>query len=249
MPSLVGYLGFLVPPGFTYSYYGRLGPKEWPNAIEIGLGRDGEQVQAGTVWRYQFAMGTFAVPQTGNDILEDTVAALNMTGEATGYPVTMQAGELTNSTFFLTLRAAAGETAFTLGQRELIVDLPIRVEGLVDNGCAAVYTKNRPWFRFVPVVKGTAYFQESTEADNELWVGNPFLCDNPAVRLTLVVDGQAEGRKPRLEVHNPTDQPATVTLTSPPHTPLFGGASGKVTVPAGDSVWLEIDGKQLRTAS
>ncbi len=249
MPSLVGYLGFLVPPGFEYSYYGRLGPKEWPNAIEIGLGQDGQEVKAGTVWRYQFAMGTFAVPQTGNDVLEDTVAALNMTGAQVGYPVTMQAGELVNSTFFLTAKAAAGETVFTLGKRDLIVDLPIRVEGLVDNGCAAVYTRNRPWFRFVPVVKGTAYFQESTESDNELWVGNPFLCDNPAIRLTLVVDGQAEGRKPRLEVHNPTDQPATVTLTSPPHTPLFGGTTGKATVPAGNSVWLEIDGKQLAPVS
>ena len=46
-------------------------------------------------------------------------------------------------------------------------------------------------------------------------------------------------------MRNPTDQPITATLTSPPPTPLFGGATGKVTIPAGDSVWLEIEGKNL----
>ncbi len=246
MPSLVGYLGFLVPPGFEYSYdVAASGNSQNPGFTQIGLGYDGQEVKAGTVMRYKFAMGTFAVPQTGNDVLEDTVAALNMNGTQTGYPFTMQVGEFVDSTFFFTTKAVGNEAAFALGKRDLIVDLPLRVEGLADNGCAAVYTKQRPWFRFVPVVGGTAYFQESTQADNELWVGNPFVCDNPAVRLTLVVDGQAEGKRPRLEVHNPTDQPIMATLTSPPHTPLFGGAQGQVTIPAGNSLWFEVEGKNL----
>ena len=246
MPSLVGYLGFLCPPGMEYSYSASLTANPLnAGSIEIGLGHDGQQIKAGTVLRYRFAVGTFAVPLTGNDAVEDTVAALNLSGAQTGYPVTMTAGRLVDSTFFFTTEAVAHEAAFTLGKRDLIIDLPLRVTGLQDNGCAAVYTTRRPWFRFVPVVAGTAYFQESTQADNDLWVGNPFVCDNPSARLTLVVDGQAVGKNPRLDVHNPTDKPLTATLTSPPHTPLFGGLTGKVTIPAGDSVWLEIANKSL----
>jgi hypothetical protein len=246
MPSLVGYLAFLCPPGMEYSYQAALSANPLSaGSIEIGLGHDGQQLKAGTVLPYRFAVGTFAVPLTGNDAVEDTVAALNFSGARTGYPVTMVAGRGVDSTFFLTTQAVAHESAFTLGKRDLIIDLPLRVTGLQDNGCAAVYTTQRPWFRFVPVVAGTAYFQESTQTDNTVWVGNPFLSDNPAVRLTLVADGQAAHKNPRLEVHNPTDKPITTTLSSPPHTPLFGGITGKVTVPAGDSVWVEIANKGL----
>ena len=38
-----------------------------------------------------------------------------------------------------------------LGPQELTIDLPIRVRGLENNGCAAVYSTKRPWFRFIPV--------------------------------------------------------------------------------------------------
>ena len=40
--------------------------------------------------------------------------------------------------------------------------------------------------------------------------------------MTLVCDGLAAGRTPYLEVHNPTDEPATACVASPPHTPRFG---------------------------
>jgi hypothetical protein len=202
-------------------------------------------VKAGTALRYQYAFGAFADAKAGNALLEDTTAALNLAGGQAGYPFTMQTGEFVDGTFFFTARAVQNEVACTLGPRDLIIDLPFRIEGLEDNGCAAVYTKNRPWFRFVPVVDGAAYFQESTQEANELWVGNLFVCDHQEVRLTVVVDGQAEGKKPFLEAHNPTNHPLTATLTSPPHTPLFGGITGQVTLPAGDSVRVEIDGKKL----
>ncbi|MHB9133244.1 MAG: CehA/McbA family metallohydrolase domain-containing protein [Armatimonadota bacterium] len=250
MPSLVGYNGFLAPAGYEYSYEVSVsGNPQGPGAIQIGLGRDGQQVKAGTVMRYKYAVGTFADAKAGNALLEDTAAALNMAGGQAGYPFTMQAGNFVDGTFFFTTRAVKNESAFSLGKRDLIIDLPLRVEGLVDNGCAAVYTKNRPWFRFVPVVNGTAYFQESTQAANELWVGNIFVCDNKAVRLAVVVDGQADGKKPFLEAHNPTDKPITATITSPKHTPLLGGISARVTIPAGDSIRLEVEGKTLVVVS
>ncbi|PIX37255.1 MAG: hypothetical protein COZ57_35310, partial [Armatimonadetes bacterium CG_4_8_14_3_um_filter_66_20] len=139
--------------------------------------------------------------------------------------------------------ATDGEAAFTLGPQQLLIDLPIRVTGLQDNGCCAVYSNHRPWFRPVPVHDGIAYFQEPIERANEVWVGNVFVSDNPNVKLTLVADGQAEGRKPFLEVHNPTDGAIATTLRSPEHAPVFGGMTREVTVPAGDSVRLRGDGR------
>jgi hypothetical protein len=60
-----------------------------------------------------------------------------------------------------------------------------------------------------------------------------FVCDNKAVKLTLVDQGQAEGQAPFLEVHNPSDRAVNVTVVSPAHCPLYGGTSLKVQVAAG----------------
>jgi hypothetical protein len=96
------------------------------------------------------------------------------------------------------------------------------------------------------VVKDTAYFQEPIDDANEMWAGNVFVCENPSAKLTLVVDGQAPSRLPLLEVHNPTDQPIEAKLYSPPHAPRFGGLETTVKLPAGDSVFYRIDGKELK---
>ncbi|NCO39820.1 MAG: hypothetical protein GW892_14050, partial [Armatimonadetes bacterium] len=46
--------------------------------------------------------------------------------------------------FFFTAKASDGEAAFTLGPQQLLIDLPIRVTGVPDNGCCAVYSNRRP---------------------------------------------------------------------------------------------------------
>jgi hypothetical protein len=91
--------------------------------------------------------------------------------------------------------------------------------------------------------------QEDITDANKLWIGNPFVADDPAVKLALVVDGQAPGKPPLLEIHNPTDQPITTRIVSPPHTPLFGGISTSVGIPAGDSTWLQIVDGRFRPRS
>jgi len=246
MPSLVGYLAFFAPAGqeFHYVVTGSGDPKQ-PNQLEIGLGSNGQVVKAGTVFSFHFAIGTFADTKGGNALLDDTVAAMNLAGGKDGYPVTMQAGSYPDGTFFTTLRTEQHEVACTLGARDLIIDRPFRVEDLQDNGCTAIYSNLRSWFRFVPVVNGVAYFQEPTAKTLTLWAGNIFVSDHPSVKLTLVTDGQATGKPPFLEAHNPTDAPITTTITSPPHTPQFGGTTGTVTIPGGDSVRLTIEGKAL----
>ena len=286
LPSLVGHLVFYAPPDSDFAYSFRL-----PGRLYVGLGRDGQEIKAGTVIPYRFAIATLATEEAGNALIEHHLRAMNLMAvykwgaplrllpvqpvrplpdepilmpakpvrrlledlivlefakaRRGGYPNAMEAGANIDKTFFFTAQAEDGEAAFDLGPQKLIIDLPIRVKGVADNGAAAVYSSQRPWFRPVAVHDKTAYFQEDISAASEIWAGNVFLCDRPEVKMTLVVDGQAEGKKPFLEVHNPTDQPLTVTLRSPAHAPLFGGIEQRVALPAGDSVRFLIEGKAL----
>lgn len=235
MTTIVGYHAFLAPKGTNYTYSCKL-----PGKLSIGLGENNQKIKAGTVMKYSFVIGAFADYKAGNELLEHTVKAMNMKGEKDGYPLNMKVGTCLDATFFLTLKAKGNEVFFDVGPQELIIDLPIRVKGIEDNGCAAVYTTKRPWFRFVGVQKDTAWFQEPIDKENQIWAGNIFVADNKNIRLTVVVDGLAKDREPFIEVHNPTDREIKTTLFSPLHTPLFGGARMDVTVPAGDSIKLEL---------
>ncbi len=257
LPSLVGHLVFYSPPGSDFGYSYTL-----PGRLYIGLGRNGQQIKAGTVIPYRFAVATIATPDPsqgegatdvaaeleGNGTIANLQRAMNLAGGMDGYPVKMTAGQAVDATFFFTAQAQDGEAAFALGPQEMIVDLPLRIQGLEDNGCVAVYSSLRPWFRFVPVHQGAAYFQESIEKADDLWVGNIFRCDQPGLKVTVIVDGQAPGRPPRIEVHNPGEAPVTTRLSSPPHTPVFAGMSATLTIPAGDTVRLVVEGEQLQPA-
>ena len=245
MNTPVGYHGLLVPKDTDTAFSYRAGLPGW---LWIGIGAPNQKIKAGTVIKYRFAFGAFADQKGGKDLLDYTAKAMNMGGGHEGYPVEMKVGKIADATFFFTAQAEEKEALFTLGPRELMIDLPIRVKGLEDNGCAAVYTSTRTWFRFVSVVAGTAYFQESIDGQNEIWAGNILVCDNKNLKLTVVIDGQQEEEKPFVEVHNPTKNQVTAIVSSPEHTPGFGGMSTTVTVPAGNSIWLRIGDDKSLTA-
>jgi len=149
--------------------------------------------------------------------------------------------------FFLTLEADGGEAVVEVGPREMICDLPIRVRGVEDNGCAAVWSSRSRFFRFIAVADGAAWLQEPIERKATLWIGNVFAADDPRLKLTLVRLGQAPGKKPFLEVHNPTDEPIRTAIASPPHAPLFGGLRRTVEIPPGDSIRVtDLESKQAQ---
>jgi len=245
MNTPVGYHGLLVPKDTDTAFRYRAGLPGW---LWIGIGEPNQKIKAGTVIKYRFAFGAFADQKGGKDLLEYTAKSMNMGGGHEGYPVAMKVGKIADATFFFTAQAKENEAIFALGPRELMIDLPIRVRGLEDNGCAAVVTSHRKWFRFVSVVKDTAYFQEPIESENEIWAGNIFVCENKSVKLTVVIDGQAEGERPMIELHNPTEKLIATKMFSPEHTPRFGGISTTVTIPAGDSIWLRIGDDKSLTA-
>ncbi len=247
----LGYLAFLAPSKSEFSYATATHP-DTPSLMGrtyIGLGRDGQQVKAGAVWPYRFAMATLNDPRLSNELLEDMVRAYNLDGGTSGYPFEVKVGRFLNAEFFFSAQAEGNEAVLSIGPRDLICDLAFRILGVEDNGCAAVYVAGRKMFRFVSVVNGAAWFQEPIFPAAQIWVGNPFVCEDKRARLTLVVDGQAPGKPPRLEVHNPSDQALQTRVFSPPHTPVFAGICASVAIPPGDSVFLRISGADMRPES
>jgi hypothetical protein len=209
------------------------------NQLQIGLGDPGQKVTAGTELAYRFGIATLGGPPAST---EEYIVKLSDLGDSfgiggdRGVSAEVSVGRLVGREMLLRVGADGHEAQLRVEPRQTIIDLPMRVDGLEDNGCAAVYSSARPWFRWVGVAEGSAWFQENVDRGSDLWAGNVFVCDNPAVKLTLVRDGLAEGRQPWLEVHNPTDAAITAVLTSPPHTPLYGGRRLTADVPAGASV-------------
>lgn len=234
----IGYQALFVPAGMDFGYETSI-----PGDTFVGMGRDGQEVKAGTVMEYRFALATVADQREHDEeaFLKQTATTLNMAGGQAGYPVSMRTGTIEDATYFLTLRAEQNEARFNIGSQQLMADLNFRIRGVEDNGCAAVYSSTRPWFRFIAALDETAYFQDSIAQPADIWAGNVFVCDNKEVKIALVMDGQQQGDMPFIEAHNPTQQEVKTRVWSPPHTPVFGGIRREVTLSAGDSIRIMLD--------
>lgn len=231
MNSPVGYIGIFAPHDQELSY-----EFSWPNILNVGLGSDGMEINKGQVIKYRYIAAILTDTTDSAEQLQQLAKTYNLDNGNNGYPLKVKVGTLVNAELFLSLKATSNETAFTAGPAEIIIDLPIRVSGIQDNGCAAIYSSRHPWFNFVPVLDGTALLQESIKASNSIWIGNVFIADNPNIKMTLVKDGQAEDKKPFLEIHNPTKQDIKANVYSPKNTPVFGGRSFCVDIPAENSI-------------
>jgi hypothetical protein len=88
--------------------------------------------------------------------------------------------------------------------------------------------------------EGQAWATVSLNDSLDLFVGHPVIADNPDVWLQVTQTG-ADAWK--VEVHNPTDQPAHVTVRRNPHFDLLGGKAfteETMDIAAGSSAWREL---------
>ncbi len=208
--------------------------------LQVGLGEAGQQIRSGDQISYRFAMATLGGqqvdPETVASQLEELGNSFSLGNASIAVRTSFEVGKLLGSEMFLAVGTSDHEASFRVQPHSTMIDLPIRLCGIDDNGCVAVYSTTRPFFRFLGVAEGDAWFQENVDNGSTIWAGNVFVSDHKAIKLTLVCDGLAPGRAPFLEVHNPTDVPIHSTITSPPHTPRFGKFSTTVDVPAGASL-------------
>jgi hypothetical protein len=210
---------------------GRLG------GFSVGLAAPKQTVVAGTEMRFRVLSGFLEDGRAYGEAAQDLAQSLNLKGGTGGYPLRVRTGTLVEARFMLTIAAEAHEAQWTAGPRRMVIDLPVRLRGVEDNGCLAFHARQLNHFVFVPALDGEALFQVAIDEGVDVWCGNVFVSDRPELKLTLI---GADERQPRLEVHNPTDEPLQAKLVSPPHAPRFGGWSGEVNVPAGGSVIVSL---------
>jgi hypothetical protein len=259
-PTDAGILA-LVPDmeGMRYQLYtSSADPQKLDWQVFLGIGKDGQQMKAGDELPFRYLCVTLpARVKDPEAALQRMAASFGLT--APGYESKVEIGTLESQDVFFTGQAQGHEFQASFGPWPMILNRPFRIRGLEENGTAALYVlpgapagsltgyaaqlDREHRFRFVPVVGGEAYFQQFTDPGARLWVGNVFYADNPALKLSLVMDGLTDAEKPFLEVHNPTDAAITATIQAPPHTPLFAGFSQKTTIPAGASVRLALTTK------
>ncbi len=220
------------------------GPKSLVWNYYLGLGRDGQKVRKGEEMRFRYLAVSISGRTPKDDHLLKSVGRSFILDPKGISPKDVEVGQLLNPEVITTGRANNHEFMAKFQPASLMIDRPLRIEGIEDNGCAAVYVLNgNPWekrFRFVGVIDNAALFQQNTDQGSTLWVGNPFYAEHPKLRLTLVAEGLRAGERPFLEVHNPTDSAVTTIVRSPQHTPHYGRFSKRVTVPAGDSIILRL---------
>ena len=201
----------------------------------MAIGTPGQSFKKSDKLKYAFISGDFIDKQRDGSKIRLAAEFLR----DNNYPAAVKIGKQKKTAFFFEVTADQFEASFKLGPKPgLGIDLPIRITGLKNNGCIAVYSSQRKWFRFVgTALKDNAvYLQENIDSENDIWVGNIFLADQDSLKLTLVMDGQKAGALPFLEIHNPTNSEIKAKIRSPKNTPVFGGRAFTVTVPAGDSI-------------
>jgi hypothetical protein len=220
-------------------------PKDLQWDYYLGLGRNGQAVKKGEKLPYRYLAATIS-GRTPKDakLLQSIGHSFGLDAKGTSPVEEVEVGQVLNTEVFVTGRAKNHEFVAKFRATPLMIDRPLRIEGIDDNGCVAVYTvkgnTGAKRFRFVGVFEGAALFQHNTDDGPTLWVGNPFYTEDAKLRLTLVADGLRSEEQPFLEVHNPTDSIVKTVLRSPEHTPLYGGFSKELIVPAGNSIRVDL---------
>ncbi len=155
------------------------------------------------------------------------------------YRVKLTAGTITSQRYLLRVDGADAQAFSGVIDGDLISSLPIVVSGLNDKWSAFLYDRHRLAARPIGMFENQAWATVRVHGPQDLFVGHPVTCDNPAVGLQLTQTGDHQWH---LEVHNPADAPVTVALRFNPYFDPWTGKSlprEPVTVPGGGSRFLD----------
>ena len=116
------------------------------------------------------------------------------------------------------------------------------MNGLNDHWSAYLYDRHEKKARPLGVFENQAWATVRLHGEDDLFVGHPVTCDNRNVVLQVTQTGDNAWR---LEAHNPTDAPMTVTLSA---NPFFDPLKDKnktisaqpMAIPAGQSVFFDL---------
>ncbi|HIE50986.1 MAG TPA: hypothetical protein EYP85_04440 [Armatimonadetes bacterium] len=198
---------------------------------------DGRPLPAGTEVTVRLLL--VGVPRTApptTEVVERFLREMGLLGSP-AYRVQVEQGKILDQTYVLTVDGQGEGFAGLLPRANLPTTLPLRVMNLQERWSVWLVDRGRRRARPVGCAEGSAWAViDLAEGDWRIFLGHPFVCDQPEVVLTAVM---LRWGRWLVEVHNPTDDPLTVTVR--PAAGLEGLEPFTVEVPAGHSRVREVE--------
>jgi len=186
----------------------------------LQLGKTGQKFKAGDKLRYRFAVGSFVEKPYGGAYCAWFARMLDGTGFNHGTaPVNG----------IIELEAKEGKAELTAGSTWFIQNYPVRIRGLVDNGCAYMTDGGRIW-RPIAFSGDEAYSAIPLEEQKAWTFQNLYVADDPALRFTWVPKLPGHDRE-AVEIFNSTTHDITSKVRN-----VRTGETFEVMVPAGGLV-------------
>ena len=211
---------------------------------------------------------------SSNLLAEDVRTKLGLAG-APAYEVTASVGSVVDTKLALTLESDGNGFRATIKRCHLPVALPVFIRGLNPNWSAGVWYKGRnrllqtEWperdpfgdyshtkfiqvrakkdeiIRFGIFDGDVGYLQLDLELDDrDVFIGNLVTCERQDI--PLVFHRSSRPGAGAVEVHNPTAEPATVTVRPGKGFDLFGAFAERATVPPGSSCLVDVGPRKAR---
>ncbi|HEY3396215.1 MAG TPA: hypothetical protein VGM19_01025 [Armatimonadota bacterium] len=159
--------------------------------------------------------------------------AWGVAGKAPAYGPKLTRGKVLDTRYLLRLQAQDGAVVATLGQADLGQRLPLEINGLSDHCTAGIVNNTRKEWLPVGVVNGQAYATLDTQpGSSDVYVGNLVACSQPDLWVTVLPVGEGFV----VDVHNPTAQAVSATVTAPEGLWMIKAGTKAVDVPAGTTV-------------
>ncbi len=211
-----------------------LGLAESPaNGVNIQIGRNLPKgtVPAGTVWKCRFLYVAASGEDTGEEFLDRLGAAYGLSGGA-GPRVEVRQGRRLPGSFDVQVEAAGHRAVVAIAQAELPSCLVIQVRRLNPNWEAVILdVKSRSW-RKMGIYETTGLTTHRCDSARELFLGHPYVCDDPEIRLALRESKDGLG----LEVHNPRPHEVEVVVSSQKEsTTVFPKLHRRIALAAGET--------------
>lgn len=218
------------------------------NSLNLDIPADRSPTKQGDTRRVELLLlgiprltdSTRNLPGASTEVVERFYHQFALDGGPGGYQVRPRTGTVVSRRYLLRVEGRRHKCFSGTLTGTLVSSLPIAVSGLTDGCSSFLYDRRQKRARPVGMLTGAAWATVRLHGDLDLFLGQPVIADNPAVRLQLTQTGDDSWA---LEVHNPTDADIRTRLhVNPFFDPLKGKSvpSRPVVVASGSSVHVEL---------
>lgn len=190
------------------------GSEIYRNYLAYGFNKPGTTIAANTPVKYKLLFVVDNGTATDETHADEIRSAYRL-GTTQGMDADITNGKLNNSKFTLDISAVNNYASVKLAKRYMPNDvLPIIVSGTQKNWDAVEYDYTTRQFRKLGGIDGSLYdAADVSSGDRNLFIGNPIVSSDQNLVISLQ---KGDNGELKAEVHNPTDQPVTATISNSP---------------------------------